>query len=99
MLQNASIGPYRTQRMLEAPTIVPLDLSLPSALYRERLAEPHLTPSLAGRMGYDRVGAFVLAGIPLLIPRVYAVEIEVCAVGLDVESGDHSGNRSTKASE
>jgi hypothetical protein len=84
MLQDAAIPAHSVQRSGKAPCVVAFDLADAGARNVHRTTCPHLAPSLTRRVRDDRMRARILAGVPRLVPRVYAVQSVVCAAGLDV---------------
>jgi hypothetical protein len=51
---------------------------------------PKPAPTLTGRMSDNWMWADILAGVPLLIPRVNPMHTKVAAIRLDIESSDRS---------
>jgi hypothetical protein len=82
VLKDAAPRAHSSQRRGETSAIVALDLADSGELHGERLAEPHLSPALAGRMRDNRVRSCVQPGVACLVPRVHAVQAEVVTVGL-----------------
>jgi hypothetical protein len=98
MFDHAAELADAVQAVLEAAAVIALHLALAGELHMERLAEPHLAPARTGSVRDDRPGPVILTRVPLLVPRINAVQAEVAAAGFNKERGDHAATCSRPSS-